>query len=465
MEQVIDISYIPNKKQCVFHECDADEAVYGGAKGGGKSCALVMEALAYGLQHEGAEMYIFRETFDDLETNIIREWKEKVPKELYEYNESKHIARLLNGTTVKFRYIRNFQDAEGYQGRSMDWIGVDELTKHLKKSIQVLLSCLRSPKGFPTRFRATCNPGGVGHMWVKEDYIDATNYGEITAVDEVTDNRRVFIPAKVYDNDVLMKNDPNYVKRLENLPEAQKKAFLHGEWDIFEGQYFPEFKREIHVVKPFEIPSNWRRFRSLDYGMDMAACYWWAVDGDGVCYIYRELHESGLILSKAAKRIAELTPDGEKIEYTVASPDLWNKRQETGESGAEIMRKNGIGHMRKANNARIPGWRVMREYLKPVLDRYGNNSSRLKLFSNCVYAIKNIPQLIYDDKNVEDAASEPHEVTHACESIRYGIMSRPRLAERKAEADPDELTPEQKHRQMVKDMTGGSVSNDFINYG
>jgi len=129
----INIGYIPNKKQAIFHASSSQEVVYGGAKGGGKSCALVMEALAYGLENAGAEMYIFRETYDDLEANIIREWKEKVPKELYSYNESKHVATLINSTVLKFRYIRNFTDAEGYQGRSMDWIGVDELTKHLKK--------------------------------------------------------------------------------------------------------------------------------------------------------------------------------------------------------------------------------------------------------------------------------------------------------------------------------------------
>lgn len=154
----ITVNYEPNLKQRIFHECDAEEAVYGGAKGGGKSCALVMEAFAWGSEHAGADMYLFRETYDDLEANLIKEWKEKVPKETYEYNEGKHTATLFNGTTVKFRYISNYADAEGYQGRSIDWIGVDELTKHEERSIQVLLSCLRSVKGFKPRFRATCNP-------------------------------------------------------------------------------------------------------------------------------------------------------------------------------------------------------------------------------------------------------------------------------------------------------------------
>lgn len=135
----------------------------GGAKGGGKSCWLVMEAFAYGLEHEGATIYLFRETYDDLEANLVAEWKKRVPPELYKYHETKHIATLYNGTVIFFRYVRDRKDAEQYDGRSIDFIGVDELTKHEEASIQQLLSCLRSPKGFPPRFRATGNPGGIGH--------------------------------------------------------------------------------------------------------------------------------------------------------------------------------------------------------------------------------------------------------------------------------------------------------------
>ena len=158
----VNVDYNPSEKQCVFHACGADEVVYGGAKGGGKSCALVMECLAYCLENAGAVAYLFRESYDDLEANLIQEWKQKVPKELYVYKETKHVAILKNGSKVFFRYIANEADAEGYQGRSIDFIGIDELTKHTKKAVQVLLSCLRSPKGFRPVFKGTCNPGGSG---------------------------------------------------------------------------------------------------------------------------------------------------------------------------------------------------------------------------------------------------------------------------------------------------------------
>lgn len=453
----ITVPYTPNAKQSLFHECDADEVVYGGAKGGGKSCALVMECLAYGLENAGAEMYIFRETYDDLEANIIREWKEKVPKELYSYHESKHVATLINGTMVKFRYIRNFADAEGYQGRSMDWIGVDELTKHEKRSIQVLLSCLRSPKGFKPTFRGTCNPGGIGHVWVKEDYIEATGYGEHPTVDPVTSNKRVFIPAKVYDNVVLMKNDPNYVKRLENLPEKERKAFLDGDWDIFEGQYFGEFKRHIHVVEPFVIPDHWQRFRFLDYGLDMLAAYWAAIDTQGNAFVYKEVYESDLIISEAAKRIKEVT--NENIKMTYAPPDLWNRRQDTGKSATDLFRENGV-MLIKANNERVQGWLNLKEWLKPYETRDEQTgetvtTARIKLFSNVTNLIRTLPQLQRDEKDPNDVANEPHELTHGPDALRYFCSMRTRPSVEGELRDPEVLTPQEKHQKAVKKMTGG----------
>jgi phage terminase large subunit len=441
-------NYEPNQKQALFHSSPCEEVFYGGAKGGGKSVALVIEGFLYGIEHPGATIYFFRETYDDLEANIVQEWITKIPKELYRYNQSKHIAVLNNGTMVYFRYISNDKDADGYQGRSIDWIGVDELTKHTEYAIQILLSCLRSPKGFPPRFRATGNPGGIGHTWVKSRYIEATKYGQEIYIDDITGNRVQFIPATVYDNYVLMGNDPAYVRRLENLPEDQRKAFLLGDWDIFAGQYFPEWRRDIHVVQPFEIPPWWKRFRAMDYGLDMCAVAWFAVDPQGDLFIYRELYESGLNLTQAAQKIQAKTDAGENISYTVASPDLWRTNRETGIHEAEIMMKAGLKGLIPADNDRIPGWRNLREYLM-VIERLGQDgqkhkAARFKVFSNCLNAIRTIPALIHDDKKVEDVSDEPHELTHMPEAIRYGCMSRP--------AKP--LTPEaqrKRRRQMYQD--------------
>lgn len=406
------VDYTPNEKQCKFHVSDADETCYGGAKGGGKSCALVMECYAYCLEYKGASAYLFRETYDDLEANLVKEWKAKVPKETYVYSESKHIATLRNGSTVHFRYISNDSDAEGYQGRSIDFIGVDELTKHSEKAVQILLSCLRSPKGFPTRFRATCNPGGKGHTWVKRRYIEGTGRGRKIYTDSVSGNTIEFIPATVYDNTVLMENDPKYVRRLENLPENERKAFLLGDWDIFEGQYFEEYQYNVHTCEPFAIPKNWRIYRSMDYGLDCFAMLWIAADDIGNVYVFREFAKGDLPISTAAEKALELTD--EEVYDTLAPPDLWNRSQETGKSKALLFGEAGLT-LNKSNNDREAGWLAIKELLKVG----ENGEARLKIFRNCTRLINDLPQLQYDEKRPTDCAIEPHEITHVPDALRY----------------------------------------------
>lgn len=418
----IEIKYTPNKKQELFHSCPADEAVYGGAKGGGKSCALIMESTAYALENAGAIVYLFRETYDDLEANLIREFKDKIPKEIYTYSESKHIAKLINGSEIIFRYISNDADAEGYQGRSMDFIGVDELTKHSQKAIQVLLSCLRSPKGFRPLFRGTCNPGGKGHAWVKERYIDGTRHGEDIITDAVSGTTIAFIPAVVYDNDILMENDPAYVRRLENLPEAQRKAFLYGDWDIFDGQYFTEFDASVHICNPFPIPAHWKRVTTMDYGLDMFAHYHIAEDENGEAYFYREIYQSGLIVSDAAKQVKDIESSETGYIKRLAPPDLWNTQSISGTSTAYMFENNGL-NLTKANNDRIDGWLALKELLKVWVDESGKKRSKLHIFKTCPNLIRCLPLAQYSEKVPCDVANEPHEITHSCDALRYYAIS------------------------------------------
>lgn len=428
--KAIDVEYVPNEKQAIFHNIGTDICVYGGAKGGGKSAALVMDALKYALDHAGALIYLFRESYDDLESNLIREWKTKVPRELYEYSETKHIARLINGSEVIFRYIANDADAKGYDGRSMDYVGVDELTKHSKEAITVLLSCLRSPKGFPPRFRGTCNPGNKGHNWVKMDYVEATSYGKYIIKDPITFQTIAFIPARVYDNYVIMQNDPNYVKRLENLPEKERKAYLNGDWDLFEGQYF-NFVRSVHVVDDMRIPKDWDRYVSLDYGLDMLAAYWTAFDHQGKAHVYKEAHIPNLIISEARELINSMTLSNENIINYIAPPDLWNRRQDTGKSAAEIFSEgpNGI-FLVQASNDRIQGWYNMREWLRihKVRDEQTGKDvhlSNMVISSECPALIRSVSEIQADEKNPSDVAKEPHILTHASDSIRYLLANRP----------------------------------------
>ncbi|KIL38316.1 hypothetical protein SD70_27255 [Gordoniibacillus kamchatkensis] len=446
----IEVNYTPNARQCEFHACAADEAVYGGAKGGGKSCGLAMEALAYGCEYPGAKIYLFRETFDDLEANLINEAKEKWPSELYTYNEGKHIATLYNGSRVFFRYIRNMQDAKRYQGRSMDFVGVDELTNFTYEQIQVLLSCLRSPKGYPPRFRGTCNPGGIGHAWVKKRYIEATNYGETTTTDDVTGNTLAFIPAQVYDNDILMKNDPAYVKRLENLPEDLRRAYLLGDWDVFVGQYFSEWNRELHIIEPFPIPEHWVKIRAMDEGYnDPFVCLWLAFDENETCYVYREFVQTQLLSHEQAKAVLDRT--SETIRQNIGDTSFWNKSKTTGEAPAEIFARCGLP-MIQATKERVNGWRRVRDYLHVFEDtdrvtgeKFKN--THLKIFKTCTHLIEAIPSMVTDEKELEDIA--PHPLDHTVDALRYGLMSRPPRTRKLPDETPK--TPEQIRMDRIKE--------------
>ena len=422
----INVPYDPNPKQCLFHE---SPGVYGGAKGGGKSKALVMETLAYTLEYPGAIAGLFRETYPNLEANIIREWKKSVPKELYRYNDQKHTATLINGSQVLFRYVRNEKDAEGYQGQEFDFIGVDELTKHTERTLQLLLSCLRSAKGFPVRFRGTCNPGGKGHGHVKRNFVEATDYGAKTVKDPVTGNRRIFIPANVYDNHVLMKMDPAYAKRLENLPEQERKAFLFGNWDVFIGQVFTEWNRQTHVIEPFKIPEAWLRFRAMDWGFAKPySIHWYAVDYDGLIYCYRELYgmkdnqpDVGTEEDphEVAEKVVQLEK-GEQISSGIADPAIWQKHKEkySGESIAEIFAGKGV-YWNPADNSRLLGKMQVHSRLRG----HGKDKPGVKFFSTCRHAIRTLPELCYDEKKVEDVDTELED--HFYDEFRYFCMSRP----------------------------------------
>ena len=432
----INIQYNPNPKQALFHSNGAQEVVYGGAKGGGKSCALVMETLAYALEYAGAVIYLFRETYDDLEANLIREWKEKVPQELYKYHESKHQATLINGSQVLFRYIRNDEDADGYQGRSMDFIGVDELTKHSEAAIQTLLSCLRSPKGFPPRFRGTCNPGGKGHVWVRKRYINATDKGHKTVVDPISGNEIAYIPARVYDNHILMQNDPAYVRRLENLPPAKRKAFLEGDWDSYEGQAFEEFSYDIHVCQPFLIPPHWKRWRSCDNGYtDPFAWYWLTVSEDGIIYIYREYtreySDDKVTYSDQARNVAKLSTYHdehgrlvpEKFSFTVVGHDAWNTSplREDGKTIVDFYHEGGVtGCVRAITDRRLRKG-TWHEHLKPYWDENNQRyTAKVQIFSTCKKLIETLPQQLEDEDDPEKVMETNYD--HQFDGAGYGLI-------------------------------------------
>ena len=406
------------EKQEQFINSEAFETLFGGAAGGGKSYGQLVDALLYALKYPKSKQIIFRRTFPDLEKSLIRVSLEFYPREAASYNSSKHIWTFKNGSIIDFGYIDSENDVYQYQSAEYDVIRFDELTHFTEYMYTYMISRCRGANSYPKHIKSSTNPGGVGHSWVKARFIDIREPNKIHEItlENGKKNTVIFIPSLVQDNMFLLDNDPEYIDRLELLPEKEKQALLYGDWDIFDGQFFTEFNRNIHVVTPFEIPKDWRIYRTRDYGLDMCATLWIAMDYHMNCYAYKELYEPDLIVSEAARKINEMT--NEKIQIDYAPPDLWNRNKDTGKSTADIFTENGQ-FLTKADNNRITGWLAVHEWLKIYKDEQGQQNSKLKIFSNCVNLIRTLPALQHDEKNPNDVAVEPHELTHAPDALRY----------------------------------------------
>ena len=287
--------------------------------------------------------------------------------------------------------------------------------------MRFLTTCNRTTRtDIAPRMYYTCNPGNVGHAWVKRLFIDRIYR------DGENPGDYLFIPARIYDNRVLLDADPNYIRQLQALPDELRRAHLDGDWDVHAGQFFREFSRSRHVIDPIELPSWWRRFRSMDWGYNDPCCVLWhAVDGEGRVYTYRELYVRQTRAADVARQAIELSR-GEDIRYTVASPDIWAKHGAVltgaggfeGESLAELFALSGMP-LTPADNSRIAGWNRVRDFLADAPD----GRPLWQCFSDCRNLIRQLPGLIFDQHNREDAADGDD---HAPEALRYALMSRPR---------------------------------------
>lgn len=406
------------EKQEAFINSEAFETLFGGAAGGGKSHGQLLDALLDALQYPGFKQIIFRRTFPDLERSLIRASLSLYPRGVAEYNGSKHTWKFANGSIIDFGYINQESDVYQYQSAEYDGIRFDELTHFTETMYTYMISRCRGANRYPKYIKSSTNPGGIGHSWVKARFIDI---GTPNKIHEITlDNGKkstvIFIPSLVQDNIFMSEADPEYVDRLLLLPEKEKKALLYGDWDIFDGQYFSEFRRDIHVIEPFEIPKTWRRFRTRDYGLDMCAVLWIALDWNMNAYAYKEFYEPNLIVSTAAKKINDMTDEDIYCDY--APPDLWNRNRDTGKSTADIFAESNQ-YLTRADNNRVTGWLAVHEWLKIIEDEQGQLSSKLKIFNNCTNLIRTLPALIHDAKNPNDVANEPHEITHIPDALRY----------------------------------------------
>ncbi len=409
--------------------------LYGGAKGGGKSYilrwALVKLLLLWAKAgHKGVRVALFCEDYPSLKDRQLSKVQLEFPDWLGKLADNNVQGMSF---TLKPQYgggiiaFRNLDDPAKYASSEFAAVAIDEMTKNNEIVFDQLRSIVRWPNISNTRIIGATNPGGIGHLWVKKRWIDR-NFSE----NEPEPEQFHFIQAFAKDNPHL---SPDYVRSLQGLPEALRKAYLDGSWDLVEGMYFTEWRNDIHVVEPYDIPSTWKKIRCIDHGRTApTACLWGAIDYDGRIHWYREYYASGVDADVNAQKIAELSI-GEKYVFTVIDSATFANTG-FGVTISEIYQKNGVW-AEPAPKERLAGWNLFHEYL-----RGDDGIPRMVFFKNCENAIRTIPALIhysaekgYSDKKIEDVDSRGED--HCADAISYALQY---LHEGKSPKPKDALT-------------------------
>lgn len=441
----------PNEKQLLFLQDHHKHVAYGGARGGGKSWVARVKAVLLCRRWPGIKVMIIRRTLAELRNNHIDPLRLML-KGIATYHQVDKRFVFANGSTLFFSYCDNDNDVLQYQGAEYDVIFLEEATQLKEEWIQKIITCCRGTNGYPKRVYYTTNPGGPSHQYFKRLFIDKRYK------DEEDPEEYSFIQALVTDNHVLMETQPDYVKFLKSLPPKLRDAWLNGRWDIFEGQFFEDFRIEpdvmaaheagcdldarellaqrrwVHVIEPFRIRDYWPIYRSFDWGYHRPfSCGWWTVDDDGVIYRVAELYGVQHMGQEAiANEGVKWPPDkvfGEiqKVEHTnpmlkgkriqgIADPAIW--KAESGVSFAETAGKYGI-YFQAGDNAREAGW--MQCHYRLMFDH--NGYPMMYVFNTCKDFIRTIPSLEYDEHRAEDLDSDGED--HAADEWRYFCMSRP----------------------------------------
>ncbi len=430
--------------QSSFLAASEREVLYGGAAGGGKSFAMLADPMRY-MGHPQFSGLLLRHTTEELRELI---WKSQ---ELYpriypgiKWSERKMQWQAPSGARLWFSYLDRDEDVLRYQGLSFSWVGFDELTQWSTPfAWNYMRSRLRSTApDLPTYMRATTNPGGPGHVWVKKMFIDPSPAGRaFWATDIDTGDtlsypkghskegqplfKRRFIPAMLSDNPYLAEGG-DYETMLLSLPEHQRKQLLEGNWDVAEGAAFPEFNRRIHVIKHEHIPGNWVKFRACDYGYgSYSAVLWFAVSPAEQVIVYRELYVSKVLAKDLAHMVMNCERNDGQIRYGVLDSSCWHRRGDTGPSLAEQMIMEGC-RWRPADRSagsRVAGKNEIHRRLQ--LDDF-TQEPRLVIMDNCTNLIAQLPTLPLDKSNPEDINTKSED--HLYDALRYGVMSRPRFS-------------------------------------
>lgn len=453
----MNIIWKPQPKQAAFMARPEWEALYGGAAGGGKSDALVCEALRQvHIPHYKA--LILRKTFPQL-SELIDKSANYYPRAFpgAKYNASTHAWTFPSGAKIAFGSMQFTEDRTKYQGQAYDFIAFDELTHFTFDEYSYLFSRCR-PNGPGTRcyIRSTANPGGVGHGWVKERFITAAppmtpirEDVEIVMPDGSRQTRsrsRIFVPSSVFDNPALLQNDPDYVTNLAAMPEAERSALLYGSWDSFSGQVFTEWKNDpahyadrknSHVIDPFPIPDDWSVWCALDWGYSRPfAVGWYAVDRDRRLYHIREFYgctgspNTGVKLEpgEVARRIRQIEQDDPNLRgrviHRVGDPAIW--QSDGTESIGALMERERV-YFERGDHARIAG--KMQVHHRLAFN--GGGVPMLYVFSTCKHFIRTVPNLIYDEQDVEDVNTAGED--HIYDALRYVCMKNPIAPPRRVE--------------------------------
>lgn len=472
----------PSPKQRQFLKLNTKHIAFGGARGGGKSWAVRFMAVCYSAKYPGIRILIVRRSFPELINNHINQLRQTLHG-IANYNDRDKVFKLSNGSTINFMYCAKDSDLDRLQGVEYDVICLDECTQLSEYQMKTITACLRGANNFPKRVVYTCNPGGQGHAYIKRLFIDRQyEHGEIA-------EDYSFVQSLVTDNKALMAAQPDYLKQLEALPPKLREAWLYGRWDVYEGQFFEDFRltpdpeaaaregiteedlkeqhRWCHVIEPFKIPKYWTISRSYDFGYNKPfSCAWWAVDPDGI--IYRILEYYGC--TDTPNEGVKLTPDQQAAEIArmerehpwlkgrqitgVADPAIWDASR--GESIAETMSRHGV-LFTPGEHSRIDGW--MQCHYRLQFD--GNGYPRMYVFDNCKGFLRTIPTLMYDEHKAEDLDTDGED--HIADEWRYFCMSRPikPIMETKQELvftpDPLDTLKNDKTKRATQIRIGGKL--------